>query len=75
MPFSDNDFYEMSKPNVKEMPCRTCCHAAKGGIAKAVCAVYDQIDINRKPKGVYFENEPCPRYEKGEDLLQYELFL
>jgi hypothetical protein len=71
----DNDFIGWLKPNARKLPCRTCQNAIPGGIAKAICKVYNHVETNAKPEDVYFKNEPCPHYLQGEDLLSHELFL
>ena len=55
-------------PDGNKIACRTCQNAIKSGICKVACKVYDI-----KPKAVCFDNAPCPKYEKGEDLLPYEI--
>ncbi|MCH1984173.1 hypothetical protein MCG98_16525 [Ruminococcus sp. OA3] len=61
----------MKMPDAKTVKCRTCKSAEKEHICRAWCVKY--------PKGVYkphdvcFENADCPEYERGEDLLPYEI--
>ena len=55
----------------EKVACRTCKNALNGGIAKAICRVYDGSN-GVKPDDVYFENAPCKAYIEGEDLLDYE---
>jgi hypothetical protein len=73
--FHEEDFIGWKKPNARKLPCRTCRNAYPGGIAKATCLVYTDVDNNAKPENVYYENEMCPHYEEGEDLLPRELLL
>jgi hypothetical protein len=72
---NDKDFIGWKRANARELPCRTCKNAFPGGIAKATCEVFNDIYTNAKPENVYFENEPCPKYEQGEDLISKELIL
>lgn len=53
----------------KLIPCRTCTNAEKEHILRAKCHAYPE----GKPDDVYFDNAPCPRYKRGEDLLKYEI--
>ncbi len=54
-----------------KMCCRTCIFAEKEHIGWGVCKKYPEGI--RKPREVYFDNAPCPKYEEGEDLLPYEI--
>jgi hypothetical protein len=71
----------MSLSNIKglrtadpeKVQCRYCENAIKGGICKGTCKVFDDIENNRKPDEVYFDNAPCPKFIKGEDLIKYEV--
>jgi hypothetical protein len=73
--YDDNDYIGWKRPDVRALPCRTCKNAYPGGIAKATCKVYNDVDTNSKPQNVYYENEPCPNYEEGEDLISEELLI
>lgn len=57
----------------EQIACRNCKNAIRGAICKGTCKKYNEINNNRKPEDVYFDNAPCPKYEKGEDLLKYEI--
>lgn len=61
----------MRIPDVETIACRTCKFAEKEHIIRAWCQKYP--DGTYKPKEVCFENASCPKYEKGEDLLPYEI--
>jgi len=61
----------MQSCNEEKMQCRFCKHAEKEHIGRGYCEEYPE-EI-RKPRDVYYDNAPCPKFEKGEDLLKYEI--
>ncbi|WP_414150315.1 hypothetical protein ACIZ62_12895 [Acetobacterium carbinolicum] len=58
----------LRRSNAEKIHCRTCKHAEKSHICRGRCEIFEH-----KPDDVYFDNAPCPKYEKGEDLLKYEI--
>lgn len=63
-----NEILKFRSADEKNIPCRTCVKAIKGGICKGNCQAFEV-----KPLDIYFDNVPCPKYEEGEDLLKYEI--
>lgn len=61
----------MKKCDEKNMVCRYCTHAEKEHIGRCYCTEYP--DGVYKPNKVMFNNAKCPRFERGEDLLPYEI--
>lgn len=59
--------------NEEKMACRFCEHAEKEHIGRGSCDVYPEP--KGKPNDVYFDNAPCPKFERGEDLLPYEIVI
>ena len=57
--------------NEEKVPCRFCKHAEKEHIGRGYCAMYPESI--RKPRDVYFDNASCPKFERGEDLLPFEI--
>lgn len=57
--------------NEEKMQCRYCKHAEKEHIGRGYCKMYPEGTY--KPDDVYFDNALCPKFEKGEDLLPYEI--
>lgn len=66
---SFDDMIGVGIPDVDKVNCRDCKYAMKGKILNGICEKFP----NRKPKDVYHFYAKCPEYEKGEDLLKYEL--
>jgi hypothetical protein len=56
-------------PAAEKIACRNCTNAEKGGVCKSICKAFPE----GKPSEVLFDNAPCPKHEKGEDLLEYEI--
>ena len=54
-----------------KMKCCFCRFAEKEHIGRGHCEKYPEAV--RKPRDVYFDNAPCPKFEQGEDLLPYEI--
>lgn len=61
----------MRMPNAEKIACRFCRHEEKGKIGMLRCSAFPS-DAG-KPKAVLFDNASCPKFEKGEDLLPYEI--
>ena len=53
----------------EKMACRYCRFAEKEHIGRGYCSQYPK----RKPHDIYFDNAPCPKFKRGEDLLPYEI--
>lgn len=62
-----NEVLRMQGHDELKIACRFCVYCYKGHIGNSSCMKYDRI-----PNEVYFDNAPCPKFEKGEDLLPYE---
>ncbi len=60
----------MRRCDEEKMKCRFCAHAEKQHIGAGRCEEYP--DEKGKPRDVYFDNAPCPKFKEGEDLLPYE---
>lgn len=58
-------------PDVEKIACRYCVIAEKEHIARYYCSEYPEPE--GKPSEVMFDNAPCPKFKKGEDLLPYEI--
>lgn len=61
----------MQRCDEEKMQCRFCRFAEKEHIGRGYCVCYPEP--KRKPDDVYFDNAPCPKFERGEDLLPYEI--
>lgn len=57
--------------DTEKMVCRYCKHAEKEHIGRGYCEEYPEP--KGKPRDVYIDNAPCPKFEQGEDLLPYEI--
>ena len=55
-------------PDANKIQCRSCKNSMQGEILNIRCKEFPV----RKPSNVYFEYAKCPKYEEGEDLLEYE---
>jgi hypothetical protein len=55
---------------LEKMACRYCKFAERGYISRAYCSQYP-FNI-WKPADIFLGDTPCPRFEKGEDLLPFE---
>lgn len=59
----------MRTSDEEKIACRFCKHAEREHIGRCTCRKYPEW----KPDNVMFDNAPCPKFERGEDLLPYEI--